>query len=305
MFMSSADAPATIPSGAIPALRVRLGDFGVIYNQRTGKLEIYRADRKDLAHLTVAWGTKSGELDIHLTRGHESAMVGAGGKDYESLVRIPRTALEQVGIRVQRIVDESLVPQLMAIYRKYRPGWFGRRGYTIVFVEGDELRAWVGRAAPRVRGKYQLEADRIVDPANYPPSFVDSIYYPSVLDEIRDLALDIPVSAIRSRRGKVVSRDTITLRYTLGPDGTFGWWGTRQSDLRSAVRWSMAVISEIVLSIFGADYEMKLERILVGLGVDAEERARILRTVTSDIIASATLRAQPSSAHAFRESIST
>ncbi|HVZ72736.1 MAG TPA: hypothetical protein VHJ20_10220 [Polyangia bacterium] len=288
-----------------PVLRARLGSFGFVYNPRTGKIETYRAGRKDLAHLTIAWGTTSGELDIHLAWGHEDAMIGAGDKRYESLVKISPADLEQLGIRVTRLIKDGLEPRLMAVYRKYSPAWLALRRYLIVFVKEEELRAWFGRAAPRIRGKYQLEAEQIVDPANYPAGFADSIYRPSVLHEIREPAAEIPVSAVRIRDGEVVMDETITLRHTLGPDGTVGWWGTKQSDLESVAHWSTTLMTELLLSIFGGDYGAKLERILIGLGVDLQERTQILSKVASDIVGPAISAAPRNSELASRGSIST
>lgn len=131
--------------------------------------------------------------------------------------------------------------------------------------------SWLQRAAPRSRGKYRVKPEQIVDSANYPPSFADSLYYPTVLYELRELAGDVPVTAVRIERRRRVSRDTITLRYTLGPDGTVGWWGTKHSALGPVFRWSAAVLAEVVVSFIGAEHANKIERILLGLGVEVEE----------------------------------
>jgi hypothetical protein len=178
----------------------------------------------------------------------------------------------------------------MEAYRKYRPGWLGHRGYTVMFFEGDELLAWVRRAAPRVRGKYRLKPEQIVDPANYPAGAADAFYYPSILDELRDLGEEVPVSAVRFRRGRVIDRDAITLRYTLGPDGTVGWWGSKHSALGSAFRSSAVVLADVFLSLLGSDHAAKIERILIGLGVETDDRARIIRTVATILVESDVLR---------------
>jgi len=75
---SNAIIPVVKPGLLDRPFRLASGEWGFVLNLNTGKFEVYRANRPDLAHLIIMWGTKSGEVDVHLTYRHEGAM--ADGK---------------------------------------------------------------------------------------------------------------------------------------------------------------------------------------------------------------------------------
>jgi hypothetical protein len=207
-------------------------------------------------------------------------MSGEGAKTYEPLVRIAPAELSRLGLRVNSIVQRS-TPTLLAGYRKFRPGWLGHRSYFIVFVEGDEWLEWMRRVAPKIRGKFELRPEQIIDPKAYPASFAGSIYCPTILDEIREEGKELGVTAIRVRHRRVVGRDSITLRYTLGPDGTVGWWGMKHGSVGAMHRLSTELLSELIVGLLGPDHASKVERILTGLGVPEEKGRKVLRAVSS------------------------
>jgi hypothetical protein len=156
--------------------------------------------------------------------------------------------------------------------------------------EPDEMMGWMDRAAPKSRGKFRLRPEQILDPANYPPGIVDNIYYPRILRDLgeelaesrgEELAEsrgeelvepssgepEISVSAIRIHRRRVVPQDQIWLRYTLGQDGTFGWWGTRYSDFAPVRRLVLKTFDELLGPLVRPEHLEKFDQIVDGLGM--------------------------------------
>src|SRR5258708_35133575 len=81
---------------------LRIADWGLSLNLASGKAQVYRANRPDLAHLTISWKRKNGEvsdyLDVHLTYGHEQALAArTSNKDWRPFARIPIPKLERLG----------------------------------------------------------------------------------------------------------------------------------------------------------------------------------------------------------------
>jgi hypothetical protein len=227
-------------------------------------------------------------LEIHLTYKHEQAMVGAEAKEWTPLITIAPQELAGLSLRANEVVERVIVPAALAAHRKYRPGWLGHRGYVVMLFEPDEVMGWMRRAAPKSRGKYRIRPEQIIDPANYPPGIVDNVYDPKVLNDLRDELemsqsdepAEISVSAIRIHRRRVVAQDQIWLKYTLGQDGTWGWWGTRYCDFAPVRRLVLKVFDELLGPLLRPEHLDKFEQIVTGLGMaESEDGKRTVENV--------------------------
>jgi hypothetical protein len=257
-------------------LDLRVGDWGFSLNLKSGKFEVYRAGRHDLAHLTVAWRTGSGDIDVHLTFGHEAAMRGAGKKRWVPVFKIPRASLEAAGVHVGAAAERVMLPHLRRNYRRFRPGWLAHRSYFVTVAGEEPMLDWLLGIAPRKRGKYRFESRRLLDPEAYPPELVDGTYDPRVLHWLEDRERRLPVSALRVRRRQIVRADGILLYYVAASNVTAGWYGIKQRDVQSMSRETCRSLFDSIVPLVKPEHADKWDQIVSGLGMDDHEGPREL-----------------------------
>ncbi|MFH0980413.1 MAG: hypothetical protein V2A79_02610 [Planctomycetota bacterium] len=253
----------------------------------TGKLELYRAHRPELAHLTVLWKTKSGQIDVHLTYGHEAAMSGPGPKTHEALIQVYRDELEALGTRANEVMQQFVLEQLAAKYHRFRPGWLARNGYVVQVVAKKVVLDWLAGLAPKRRGKHRLDPETAFDLEQVPSEFLGEAYDPGVLHVLREEGVrtqpapdaDVSVCAVRPRRGKAAA-DTIMLSYMLGLDGRVGWWGMANSDALRLQRVLLARFFDWAIPLVRPHHGEAFEKLVVGLGLDeSSESQRFAQSV--------------------------
>lgn len=253
-------------------------DWRVHVNFDSGKLVLSRANRPDLAHLTIFWGTASGELDIHLTHEHERAMVDREPKVHDPIAIFTKAELETAGLRAQEtIVNPRTIAFLKAKYRKWRPGWLAANGYILTVSNREQVISWGKSVLPKKRGKYRFDREKL-DPSHVAGELVVQCD-PRALHCGAELqgttgGPTFPVQAIRVVRGRIVAEDAISLNYTRGPDGTTAWWGAKHGDLHAFARQLGAVVFDRAIPLVRPEHADKFETIVRGMGLEELEDLR-------------------------------
>lgn len=271
------------PPDQIRRTGLRFGTWGINVNFLNGTLELYRANRPELAHLTVFWKTRSGEIDVHLTFGHESAMSGDGPKLHEPLCRFRPEQVGALGQKANEVAEQITRKHLLQHYKRFRPGWLARNGYLILIVERDAAFEWLKRAFPQRKRKFRLDPETAFEASNLPAGFLDSIYEPEVLHVLREEGVrvgpmhdsEVAVQAVRYRGG-TGTEDNIYLSYTLGPDGSVGWWGMTNSDAERLHRRLAARLFDWAVPLVHPSHLELFEKVVVGLGIEEDEGGRRL-----------------------------
>lgn len=145
-----------------------------------------RRDRPDLPHVTILWGTASGEFDIHLK--------WEDGRDepYESVARLPMDS-------VSRVFDETWTAPWMDVVqwviensRTYRPGWLRKNGYVIFWVEPAEYLAWLQVQVPWRKRKYRLDLNRLASTEAVRELAEGRFYDPALLHVLPEMGVEMP-----------------------------------------------------------------------------------------------------------------
>jgi len=258
-------------------LDARLGEFVLHVNFLTGKLVLSRANRPDLAHLTVDWMTSSGELDIHLTYGHEARTRDPAAELYVPIAKVPLAELERFGEGIAAGLEDVAFRSMRA-FRKYRPGWLARRGYLVMLLDETVMFDWFKRSAPRRRGKYRVNPENVFNAERLDPAVLaamsDGLNDPRVLHTLPKVPMHAPISAIRfPERGSSV-RENILLKWQIGPDGTFGWWGMTNRASTALGRDMARHFLTPVLPLIHQRHTVAFEKIVAGLGLSDFEPTR-------------------------------
>ena len=274
----------------ITTLAAQIGStwgFDVSFN--TGKLKIFRRGRSDLAHLTFAWKTRSGEVDVHLTYDHETSAGNTRSKRYVPIFRMQSSDLETWGEAANEAAAKIVEASLRQVYKPYRPGWLGRNGYIVSVMQEHEVLAWLKGVVPKRRRKYRLDPERLTNlDKTMPDAFRENLYDPSILHllpEMFDLdplshSQKIAVMAHYVRRGVGRVRKQIHLGYRLGPSGEIGWWGARNDAAARLNRQVLAQFFDWLLSQRTSErHELALE-VVRGLGMhEGEDGERLVANV--------------------------
>jgi len=254
-------------------IRFGIGEWGFILNLNTGKFVVYRTKRPDLAHLTIMWGTRSGDLDVHLAYRHEGAMADSKPKDYVPLFTMSKASLEAAGMAYSENAERIMIPYLRRAYRKFRPGWLAHRNYYVTVLGNEIMMKWLRDLAPKRRRKYRFDPRRL-DPEHYPPEMLESVYDPRILHYLEGDELKVPVSATRVRRGHIVKDDGIQLFFMAGPNGTKGWWGMKQRDLHAMMREQVRYAFDKLVPLVQPEHADIWEQIVAGLGMEDFKESR-------------------------------
>ncbi len=185
-------------------------------------------------HLTIAWATASGELDIHLK--YEARQ---GDDRYESLLRRP--VLELAEAFVERFEECSLALALdfEAKGRFFRPGWLWKQGYAVMWISPEDLLGYVNEwLPPKRRKKYDFAGRPFINHARMLEVADRHLYHPEILHVLRDhpvlWAGDRPPQVYAhhrfQRRGRR-RRPDLVLSPRLTPTGRLRWMGHRRGDM--------------------------------------------------------------------------
>lgn len=250
-----------------------LGDWRFSINLKSGKIEICRANRPELAHLTIAWRTQSRTLDIHLTFAHEQARGEKSGKRWEPIATIPLDELNALGEQGGRAIEAMSRSFIRAHARRFRPGWLARNGYAVCVFDRETLTELFKAAAPKERGKYRLQPNALLEPARLSATVGDFLFDPAVLHVVDVSRLAGPVNAVRLGHHGGVDRHGILLNHGLGPNGKRGWWGMKNRELNSWQAKMVLPFFDWLVPRIRPEHAEKFEQIARGLGLDEDEHA--------------------------------
>lgn len=174
--------------------------LGPISVSITGKkLVICRHDRRDLPHLTLSWGNRSGQFDLHLTYEHRT-----GADRHQSLLQIPGQDLAVSLKAHEPALDDfnlALAFNLMKAAKRVRPGWLAKRGYVVLMARNEDFEALLSEYAPKRRGKYRIDVPRLKNTSQLGPDLFDSFAYdPRILklvpqlDDVKDPLIAVKLS---------------------------------------------------------------------------------------------------------------
>jgi len=257
------------------AVNLRWSWTDLTFSLSDRKLVIARRGRPELAHLTASWGHASGEVDVHLTFGHEAAMTGDVEKDHQSLFVVTPDTLRIAGEASERLTNGLMMPFVLRRHRRYRPGWLARSGYVVVAAGDEERGQLLNLVAPKARGKVRVDLRALVDPATHLAVLSENVFPPEILSHPEFAALvrgpyrhPLPVTAVRVRGGRVADRDTIHL--THGPDfrGVTGWCGIMNGHTVAFARQISGFMYEWLAPRVGSRHAEMLDRIVVGMALD-------------------------------------
>jgi len=178
--------------------RVRLGKLTIIISEgRNKKIELFRNDRPELRHLTLSFNNPSGEIDLHMTTN-----LPGNQKDRVPVAKIPELdfakALGSFGAAFIAGIAQSAHK-----VRKIRPGWLGRKGYAIVYMDDQASDDFLNTIAPKRKVGKSKKWARIFDPEGF-ASYANweelskCVYYPSFLHEIAEMGHKDPIFAVRN-----------------------------------------------------------------------------------------------------------
>jgi len=170
---------------------------GFVFNNliftRTEKAVIIRRnDRPELPHLAIFFRTASGEIDGHL----KDELAVPGTNAYTPLFRFPASELSNFETEVAPKLEREF-RNLFSNLKKATPAWLRRHGYVLALFKTDALTSGVLDFAPKFRGKYRVDLERMKRLFSEDPSHV-TLVDPSALhsDELKNLSE--PIFAARS-----------------------------------------------------------------------------------------------------------
>jgi hypothetical protein len=268
--------------GRIKRSGLQFGTWGINANFENGTFELYRVRRSELAHLTVLTKTTSGQIDCHLTFGHEAAMRGDGEKTHEPLFQVGPGDFAQLGRDANQAMEQVFRAHIHR-YRRFRPGWLRKRGYLVSVLERDAVQAWLKRSTPQKRRKFRVDPAVVFSAAHVPPEFVEELYDPAVLHALRSANVragvkedsEVVVYAFR-RIGDVKQRHGVLLSNTIGPNRRWGWWGIPNRDIFAVTRSIHMKLFDWLAPRIRAEHAERFEKIVVGLGLEEDEGGRRL-----------------------------
>lgn len=161
---------------------------------RNSKLIIFRNDRNDIPHLTISFENPSKEIDIHL-----KTRASGGQEHHREIAKVHEIDIAKVFDSFKPILLKNL-SEIIPKLKQVRPGWLGRKGYAIFYLDDNAARSLMNRIAPRRKhhSKWERVADlSVVDNYAHSPEAMDNIFHPSVLHELTNLRYNRPVFAGR------------------------------------------------------------------------------------------------------------
>lgn len=270
--------------------RFGIADWGLSLSLSSGKAEVYRAKRPDLAHLTISWKRKvrnvegevigyelSDYLDVHLTYGHEQALAAkARDKDWRPFARIPMSELERLGEHAGLESKNLFQRQLVRVLRPVRPGWMGRHGYWVVLAEADKFISLMQALTYKKHRKYHVRHERFQDTDALAQDAGDcmEIFDPYVLHVLDPTKLTKPIIAVTERHGH--ARIFLFPVPLPGPEGGVRWMSMREKDMSRTMNKLLSAFYDWMVPRMRPEHAAKLEELLRGLGTDDFEFTRDL-----------------------------
>ncbi len=125
---------------------------GIGFDVGQGKLVVFRADRRDLPHVTVSWGNRSGEVDVHITPQNPR-----GANARESVFRMQQSDLIGSARKLALMALEPVGKTPVRVVSGIGAAWLREHGYVLVALKDLSIVEWLRGALPRKRGKYRLD----------------------------------------------------------------------------------------------------------------------------------------------------
>jgi len=173
---------------------LRASWLGLAFSLSDRMLVVSRKRPSASIHLTILWGTASGELDIHLKR----EPVAPGEDPYMPLVRISAERLACAGEHFNASF-EPMALSMMAHWRPVRPGWLERNDYGLTLIEREPPEELLRPFAPRRHhGKHQLTFAPLSDP-QYAAKFADRHFFARILHILDPDSVQLPIRATSTR----------------------------------------------------------------------------------------------------------
>src|SRR5882672_9492807 len=124
--------------------RLRFDKLTMEFRRRgNAKLIIFRNDRDDTPHVTASWENRSKQVDVHLT-----SRAKAGHEEHRRIAAIDEQAFIKLFTSYEPAFLENLGPSI-GTFRGVRPGWLGRKGYVVFYLDSEERKQFVERIVPR------------------------------------------------------------------------------------------------------------------------------------------------------------
>jgi hypothetical protein len=188
---------------------------------RDDRAVLGRRDRTDTPHLTLLWGTRSGELDLHLK------WEDGRPEPYEPLFKIDKETL--AGALAGAVGPE--VGAMVAFWRDgtraYRPGWLRRNGYVVTWLPPDTVMTHLREEIPRRKRKYRLDFPRLVSAEVMGRLALGNVYDPEILHILPMMraageSKDVPIQVYAQRLSE---RSPRTIHLNFHPwEGQRGRW---------------------------------------------------------------------------------
>lgn len=175
--------------------RLRVGEFIIELRRSNNSMVIVtRNDNKDVPHLTISFNNPTGLINIHLTK-------RVSGEP-DQRIDVAKIAEEKVAAALSSLVVELKSRILLNLYKlkKIRPGWLGRRGYIISYLDRETEQRLLDTVVPRRR--YHRKDERHIVSSGL-DEFINSergnlFFRPAILHKLISLGHSQPVFAIRS-----------------------------------------------------------------------------------------------------------
>ncbi len=175
----------------------RIAILGLSLNTTERLVVIKRSDRKDTPHLTLSFQNVSGEIDCHLK--YESPLNDAAST-YKSLFAISKENVESTLQNFLVSAEQAFLQSIFGNVRKVRPGWLGRHGYVIAISDEEVVKRGFIDAAPKLRGKYRVDFDKLKLFLTVDHISNISIFNPSILHHLAAINYDGQIIAMRLRK---------------------------------------------------------------------------------------------------------
>ena len=232
---------------------------------RADKLVTGRRDerRTGTPHVTIMWGTASGEFDVHLKYADDR---------YESLLRTNAERLFHPLIEPMKHFQADLEAFVRRCAKAYRPGWLGRNGYLIHWIPEPEYLAFIQEFAPVKRGRHRVDVGALEAEAT--ARFSETLYGTGALHAVPRIDAErassgrLQVGALCLARRRKKRGPDLMLNYD--PERRRGgyWWGWPKEALSREMQASIIRNVLPILARARAEAERVLGRIQVAMRLD-------------------------------------
>jgi hypothetical protein len=120
------------------------------------KLVVFRTDRNDLPHLTLALDNHSGEIDLHFTPVHPKDR-----NDRNSIMKVPQTLLAEYFINLGEQFATLATTRIFKLFFPVRGEWLRQNYFKVLEPCGESFEEWFIRASPKLRGKYRTDINTL------------------------------------------------------------------------------------------------------------------------------------------------